>query len=228
MSLRLLPFVGLLLMATPSLAETTPPPADKADAAKTEEAAPAKTHSSSAENRQGKMLHIVGEAGLAIAPFPQEGLGVGYYFSPDLVAELSYVAGSTEFLDLEVTTSLIEARAKYFIGNSFYAIGGLGQRTIGFTADLDASSVGGAKKKVSVDTSSTGLSLGIGNHWQWSGFTLGCQWLGYFMPLSSSGDTDLDVDGVNEKDKKDLQDSIDNLGKTPSYQALRLYLGWTI
>ncbi len=228
MRLRLIPFVGMLLMTTPSLAQTTPPSAEKTDKASTEEPAPAKTRTSSAENRQGKMLHIVAEAGLAIAPFAQEGLGVGYYISPDLVVEGSYVAGSSSFAGFEVTTSMLEVRAKYFIGNSFYAIGGLGQRSIGINAELDASSAGGDKVNAKVSTASTGLSLGIGNHWQWSGFTLGCQWIGYFMPLSSSGDTDLDVSGADPKDTKDLQDSIDALAETPSYQALRLYLGWAI
>lgn len=174
------------------------------------------------------MLSFVGEAGLAVAPFPAEGLGVGYFVSPSFVTELSYVAGSATLLDFTVNTSLAELRAKYYVGNSFYVIGGFGQRSIGIDAQLDASAVGGDKIDVSVSTASTSLSIGLGNQWQWGGFTLGCQWLGYFMPLSSSGDTDFDVAGLDEKDSKDLQDSIDALADTPSYQALRLSLCWSI
>lgn len=223
----LLPLIGMLFLASPSHAEDTPKADEPAKDAAKEEAAPEKTHFSSADNRQGKMASVVLEEGFAIAPLPTSGFGASYFVTPDLLAELSYVSGEFKLADISISGSLLELRAQYFIGNSFYVIGGFGQRKIGFDAKLDASAAGGNKIPVSVETTSTGLSLGVGNHWQWGGFTLGCQWLGYFLPLSSSGDTDLDVAGANDKDKKDLQDSIDGLAKTPTYQALRLAAGWS-
>lgn len=178
----------------------------------------------SEENRVGKMVSVVAEGGFAVAPIPMTGAAVGYYVFRDLLAEVSYVSGGVDLGIVTIDATLLEARAKYWIGNSFYVNGGFGQRTIDFSAGLDPIT-GTEKVKVELETKTTGLSFGLGNRWQWSYFTLGCDWLGYFAAMSSSGDTDVDVPGVEDKDKTDLEDAADQLGKASTYSALRFYLG---
>jgi hypothetical protein len=174
--------------------------------------------------RQGKRLSGVAEMGLGIGGIPTSGAAVGYYFNSRTLAELSYVSGSEDILFIKVKGTLAEARLKRFWGNSFYANLGVGYRTIAFDATLKpltGTDDFGASAKVS----SIGGSLGIGNRWQWETFTMGCDWVGYFIPAISNGSTTVNVSGADESDKKDFDDETRRLGHAPSSQLLRFYLG---
>ncbi len=202
----------------------TKTPETKPDPAEEKESASTAGMGSSEGNRVGKIASIVAEGGFSVAPFPMTGAAAGWYASKDLLAELAYTQGGLALGIVNIKISLVELRAKYFIGNSFYVNGGIGQRSIKFDASLDSKIVGAPSISADAEAKTTGLSFGLGNRWQWSYFSMGCDWLGYFAALSSSG-SKVDVPGAADKDTKDLKDSVDKLGKTSSYQLLRFYMG---
>jgi len=177
-------------------------------------------------NRQNKIASVVGELGLAIAPLPTVGFAGGYYIMPDLLAEFSLVVGSFEIDKTELSWSYTSLRAKWFLGNSFYLNLGFANRSIDFKSSLTASAAG-QTATVAVDASakSSGIDFAIGNRWQWEYFSVGCDWLGYFQPLSSSGDDNVTAPGVVQKELNDFNDLLEQLGETPHLQLLRFYIG---
>src|SRR5690606_28780744 len=136
----------------------------------------------------------------------------------------SYTQGSVTLSGVGVGWSMIEARAKFFVGNSFYLTGGAGQRTFTFTSELTPLD-GGPEFSAEAKATTLGATFAIGNQWQWDYFTLGLDWIGYFLPISQSGDSEVVFPGVVEDDLKELNDSLEELGKTPNLQVLRIYLG---
>ena len=80
--------------------------------------------------------------------------------------------------------------------------------------------------EVSTEANSLGLEFGIGNRWQWEGFTLGVTWLGYFNPLSASSSKDIPAETVGSTAANDLDDALDSLGETPNMQLFRISAGW--
>lgn len=178
----------------------------------------------SASNRSGK----TGYAALEVIGFtlmPVSGVRGGYFISPDLVTELSYASGSAGIGDFKVSKTLIELKAKYFFGNSFYVDGGLANESFKINYPVFVSSSAG-DKDLSASVSNLGAVFHIGNQWQWSGFTMGVDWAGYFASLSSksSFSTDSSVDAA---DKKKEENDIDTVYGSGSIHAVRYYLGWT-
>lgn len=177
-------------------------------------------------NRQGKIAYVGAEAGLGMV-FPATGIEAGYFLTPNLIPSISYIQSDFTVSTASVTMSLVTVRALWFIGNSFYADFGVGQRSIAFDFSLDAAAVGAGKYKVGASVANFGLDIGIGNRWQWDGFWLGTEWVGYFLPLAKSGDSTITAPaGADPADVKSAQDSLDSLGKTGNPQFLRLQLGW--
>jgi len=179
----------------------------------------------SERNRRGKLGSVVVETGLAIAPFPTSGLAGGYYFNENLLAEISYVTGSVAISDVGISWSLVGARAKWFWGNSAFINLGLSQRSFNFDSKLPSTTAGVPDVAVNAEAKSLGLDFGLGNRWQWDYFTLGCDWIGYFAPISSSGSSAINIPGVETKEQDELNDLLKKLGETASFSVLRLYLG---
>jgi hypothetical protein len=72
----------------------------------------------------------------------------------------------------------------------------------------------------------TGIDLHVGNQWQWDGFTMGCDWVGYFLSLSTSASYGSGSD-LDAADKKSEEDSlISRLGGSSLHLA-RFYIGWS-
>lgn len=178
----------------------------------------------SSGNRPGKTGYVALEA-IGLTLMPVSGFRGGYFISPDLTAELSYASGGATLGDFEAKKTVIEAKAKYFLGNSFYIDGGLAQESWAVTYPvMDAG--GSTSSNLSGSVSNTGLVFHIGNQWQWSGFTLGCDWLGYFASLSSSASFDGSTT-VDEADKKKEEDDVKSTMGGGSAHVTRFYLGWS-
>lgn len=181
----------------------------------------------SEQNRVGKTFGVAAEIGLGIAPFPTAGFLANYYIKRNHVVELAYVSGSLSVFAIDLSWSLISARYKYFIGNSFYVNSGLGYRQFVFKDKFET--LFGAADNIDAELKSTslGVEFTIGNQWQWDNFTLGTDWIGIFVPVSSNSDDKYLVNGQEPEEAKDLNDSSESLGKTPNYELLRFYLGVT-
>ncbi len=90
-----------------------------------------------------------------------------------------------DFGIVKLGSTLTELRLKHWFGNSFYVNGGAGLRSITGEATLEPLT-GTDDIKSSVKASSFGASLSIGNRWQWEYFSIGCDWVGTFQPLSTT------------------------------------------
>lgn len=181
-------------------------------------------HDSSEAMRQGKKGSVVAEIGSAVGGIPTSGLAGGYYLDSNSIVEGSYVSGSTDILFLKVKATLVEARYKKFWGNSFYTNLGVGYRTIEIGASL-APLTGSKDIDSSLSVSSIGASVGIGNRWQWESFTIGCDWIGTFIPLTTTGETKVNEPSADASDIKRTEKEAEDLGKASSGQILRFYLG---
>lgn len=176
-------------------------------------------------NRKDKTATVAVEA-IGFTLMPVSGFRAGYFFSPDLTAEVAYATGGAKVLDFEADKTVIEAKAKYFFGNSFYVDGGLANESWKVKYSVLTSATGTTTESFSGSVSNTGLTLHLGNQWQWSGFTLGCDWVGYFLALSTTSSFG-SSGAVDEDDKKDQETSIKNTMGGSSAHLARFYLGWS-
>jgi hypothetical protein len=117
---------------------------------------------------------------------------IGYFIKPDLVLSLNYISlesASTKHdneLDKDITYdsgsgSAIELSVKSFQSNSLYIKAGAYYRNqIIVEKDIDD---GGFLQFTSSENKNgeiedAGVFFALGNQWQWSHFTMGCDWLG--------------------------------------------------
>ena len=125
------------------------------------------------------------------------GAGLEGWYSASKKLDLSFRAvgssakiaasGDAYYLETaQITMVQLGAHARYFFGNSFYALGGLGYNT--YTGSYGVT-VNSTKEEflLPMKASALSLDLAIGNMWKWdSGFTLGFDWIGYsnFMGMT--------------------------------------------
>lgn len=184
--------------------------------------------------------------GFSVLPIPSMGLNAGYYLNPDLIIQLELSSGQSDLavksssdtssISSDITAKTVGVNAKYFTGNSFYFKGGLAYRQIGlknlnYTSGVSTlSSSSASQTKISISdmgsVDSAAAELSIGNQWQWSTFTIGCDWLGVMVPLAVVKiDDRITTSGMSSADRKSLQDAWTTLGKATSVQIGRFYLG---
>jgi hypothetical protein len=177
---------------------------------------------SSEVHRQDKEFYLVAEL-IGFNPLFSSGITGGLFLNPDSIVDISYTHGSFQIWGLKVVQDAIALRYKKFESNSFYWRAGLGYRAFKMKSsvlfdltDKDLDLEGKA--------TSLGLDFAIGNQWQWSAFTIGCDWIGYFQPLVGQSEVNKPT-GVDDSDyerrKKDMKKFSDN----GSGQLLRFYLG---
>lgn len=178
----------------------------------------------SAAKRVGKKFTVLGEVGFSIAPDPTAGIAAGYYVDSDLIAEVSYVSGSLMVEDVDLKWEFLEARARWFFQNSHYLNFALSSRLFTFGSSL-ADDTETMQIPVDEQMHSYGASLGWGNRWQFDLWTLGCDWVSYFVPLKVSGDSRRSIDGSNSDDLKSYNDVISKSGETAHFDILRMHVG---
>lgn len=171
----------------------------------------------------------------------QFGVGGHYTLSPKIQVGFDYLTGSKDIVgefqktgSVEVTKATLSGMAafaygRYFFGNSFNAMAGLGIRNATGTLRVeDTSTKEFFESKLSI--SSFVMPIAIGNHWSFdNGFSIGCDWVAAFVPLSGSAKTtsstnisDPDIDKFYD----DFQKTGDSLAKTTSLTLALTSIGW--
>lgn len=149
---------------------------------------------------------------------------------------LMYQSGE-ELSDLFDTYSahsnLLAVYAREFVGNSFYLEAGLAThqkhvRTLDYTYDFRANgSLGVAYYEEQKYTRSDfGVLFGIGNQWQWENFTLGCEWVGAYVPIGAAGFASKAQRHYDNGLIEDVSPNKRNNKMVTSLRALNFALGW--
>lgn len=175
-----------------------------------------------ASGRDGKLGWVAAEA-FGLTFFPVQGVRGGYFYNKDFSIGGSFAFGNAEVLDYEFSKTVVEVGAKYFLGNSFYVDGNFGMETFEF--DTNSIGVDSSIVKLSGDSTSMGLSFHIGNQWQWGGFTLGCDWVGYYLALSNSLSLEKSTQ-LSASTYATLESDAESSFTGNSMHLTRLYLGW--
>jgi len=154
------------------------------------------------------------------------GVNAGLFLDRNNLLELEYVSGRPLTIDwgnsydhLDSKTSSFGVHLKHFAGNSFYVRGGLDYRMADYDYTYNYSSTDKGESKFNGD--SIAATVIIGNQWQWQNFTLGCDWIGVALPITSQVKSESvvgDKPYYFEKDK-------DTLLKKTATVLLRLYAG---
>ncbi len=149
-------------------------------------------------------------------------------FDSDSFSDSDYSAGIYE-AQRTGKASLFEVMYKHFATNSFYWSAGVGDRqseahleAYRFLSD-DRETVATAK------THDIGLSAAIGNQWQWGTFMMGCDWIGFYIPvLHLSQDKQEDNTPTEVSDAKSIDKARDEFYQDETEgnaQGVRFYLG---
>ena len=182
--------------------------------------------------KSGFGVDIVPVSGIDIYMNMNSRLQLGFgYSSGKLDLSSAILSDTTSKNTSDISAQLIDLYAKYFVGNSFALTGGLTHRTI--KSHIFVSSLTGAS---SIDLNVSGAALtgkiGIGNYWSWDGgFTLGCEWVGYQSPLTSSFSSKTVSVGIPSDSMDNVADDGESLGrtfsKTGTLQLLNLAIGYS-
>lgn len=183
----------------------------------------------SSSNRSGKVGSVSAEV-IGWTLTPVHGIRGSYFLSPQMQVELGYAtgeAGDSGGSSWNYKKSIYSSKVKYFFGDSFYIDGGLGIETWDLDYSVKTSTDSSSSiKKLSGSVTNTGIEFHIGNQWQWSNFTLGCDWFGYFLSISTSKNFSNDS-SVDPTDKKDEEDTLSALMSGSSPHITRFYVGWS-
>lgn len=176
-------------------------------------------------NREGKKFSVdAGILGLSYNS-PSVELKGSYFIKPNLMAFARYSdlrnlepsnSDNDEFYDSKEENELwdengkgyaLNVGVKSFNGNSFYfepSVYYRKQKVVQETTTVNSVLI----SSKSGDITDIGVSIRIGNQWQWDSFTIGCDWIGLTQSLS-----DLDSNGNLDSDEYG------------SLSLLNLYLG---
>lgn len=177
----------------------------------------------SSSNRSNKSAYVAYDA-IGLTLMPVAGPRLGYFVSKDFVAEAGFATGDAKLGDFEANKKIIEIKAKKFFGNSFYIDGGLGYETWDVSYSVIADT-GSDTRNLSGSVQNTGIAMHLGNQWQWDGFTMGCDWVGYFMSLNTATSFSSES-GVSEERKQEEEDDAKQTFAGSSPHITRFYVGW--
>lgn len=192
-----------------------------------DDAAPHEEHGSgtSADNRRHKTAALYLEP-IGLTFTPVRGARGEFFLSGNNLISVSYVVSSQiSFFTWSYKKSIFDAKFKHFFTNSFYMDGGLGLESYEITYDVYTNGGSTIVKTLNGTASNIGAEIHIGNQWQWTGFTIGCDWAGYFMALSKSF-TGGAADGVDADNKADQESMVQGNLNAGSAHLVRLYVGW--
>lgn len=134
----------------------------------------------SREYRKQKNLYLLGEYGSAVVPIRTAGFVLGMIAAPDLSFELTYAEGEKDVKYAEMNAKLYSLRAKKFWANSFYTTGGFAYRAVEDRTTDKVSEMFYVERH----GKSAGLDFAVGNQWQFDNISIGCDWVGWFQPLT--------------------------------------------
>lgn len=175
--------------------------------------------------RKDKTFIATGQV-FGVGPIPgslTQGGSFGYFINPDLIISLEVVSGNSPIILFDINSyrsvkyNSVGIHAKNFVGRSFYFKGGVDVNR--FTEDFVGFNIA---NRHGFDSDSTSASIAIGNQWQFSHFTLGCDWVGATLPLTSNIKSEYASDNY---EKASLEDDKTRYLKSTGLQLLRFYLG---
>ncbi len=152
-----------------------------------------------------------------------QGLSFGYFADPDFVISIEAVGGRSPviFLDFSSYRSVkynsVGVHLKKFVNRTFYFKAGLDANR--FTEDyVYYNNV----DKYGIDSESLSAGIVIGNQWQISNFTIGCDWVGVSLPIASNIKSEYASDTYG---KSRLEEDKSRYLKDSGIQLVRFYLG---
>lgn len=185
---------------------------------------------SSAFNRMNKNYSLTYMAfGIGPSRSGSIGLTLGVFLSRNSQIDFEVVSGRPlwtnwyTWSEYDIKTSSAGIHYKHFLGNSFYFRVGADYRKVNYrhtSRDIFTNEIQ-TENRFEGD-SITGTIL-IGNQWQWENFTLGCDWFGYALPVTSSVHSE-SVTGPYANNRY-LEEDKDWLLKKAIGVGLRFYLG---
>lgn len=149
----------------------------------------------SEDNRGDKTVMLTAQlAGYGPSAASTMGLNLGYYVNPNAVILIEGMKnmysddlGQPEFNNIKFDSrdsskgQSYGVHMKLFLGNSFYVRGGVDHREFSYRYNDAANG-----NSSGFDSTSLALSGAIGNQWQWTNFTMGCDWIGIVRPISTT------------------------------------------
>lgn len=192
----------------------------------------------SADNRQDKTWEISAIL-LGVGPSisSTSGLIGAYHLSPDeeILVEITggkLTSDTGDFDDklgssYDIKTSSIGIHYKRFAGNSFYFRTGLDARFVKYDYQYRSIAFPANNSDIEFSGRSLALNFQIGNQWQWENFTMGCDWIGVSVPITSSiKEEKFESSGTFASlDRKQYDDDSRTLVKAVHANFLRFYLG---
>jgi hypothetical protein len=188
--------------------------------------------SSSADNRKNKS-HLLTAQPVGFGPsrgYDTFAATYGQYIDSDSLITFDFTKGRaniTWFSDENITTSSIGISYKHFTSNSFYFKAGADYRTVDYLVRdyfTVFSSTTNTEQKFKGE--SLVASLSIGNQWQFESFTLGCDWVGYSVPLYSKVHDVVVLGTPTTSEISRFNDDQDYYTKDSAFSTLvRFYLG---
>jgi hypothetical protein len=193
---------------------------------------PAVVEDSSEFHRMGKEWQATAQLlGMGAAPTGSTGVSIGKFINRNQLILLDFMngSGSGKFFwvsEYEVKTNSVGAYFKHYTGNSFYYRAGLDYNRTEYKHTYRSTYNSDWNSNASFDGQSLNVGFAIGNQWQWENFTLGCDWVGVSVPVSSQiSNESLNSGSLSLFDRKDLEDDEDLYVRNGHAQLLRFYLG---
>lgn len=164
------------------------------------------------------------------------GLMAGYSLRPNSQILLKYELGNELdglFGNYKAQSEFVAVTEREFFGNSFYLEGGLAghkknvQRSNPWDqAPLNVNGPYVVKTESEYERRDFGMVFGLGNQWQWSHFTLGCEWVGIYIPFSSSKTQGYKVETLSDGSSK-RWDIARNDVNSSDLRLLNLHFGFS-
>jgi hypothetical protein len=188
---------------------------------------------SSAFNRLQKNFSINYMAfGFGPNPAGSVGLNFGFFLDRNSLIDFEYTAGrplnyvNWKYSEYDVNARSYGVHYKLFTGNSFYVRGGVDYRMVDYLYKTRDFSTSIENSRSAFKGSSLNATFLIGNQWQWENFTLGCDWIGLTVPLSTQIDSE-SFTTTSTYTSSTLKDDQDYYLKRQVTMGLRFYLGAT-
>lgn len=185
---------------------------------------------SSEYNRMNKNFSLTYMA-FGVGPNRSGSIGgtVSLFLNRNSLIDFEYVNGRPLYTnwfswsEYDVRTSSYGIHYKQFTGNSFYFRVGADYRTVKYkytSRDIFTDEINSISRFEGDSVTATVL---IGNQWQWENFTLGCDWIGIALPVTTTISSE-SVTGISP-DSRYMKEDQDWLVKNPASIGLRFYLG---
>ncbi len=183
---------------------------------------------------------------VGFGPIPEfsQGINIGYFLNPNSILQLEYTSSHTPFQTPAYSgangygsstssqrwySSLrgysLGIHLKQFFGNSFYVNGGVDYRNLSRNNDYEDLTNTSQSFSVGFSGTSVAAAISLGNQWQFSHFTIGCDWIGVSVPFSHTVQNESTVGPVSDDGFSARQTDESRYLSMPSIQVLRLYAG---